>query len=107
MSDKTWKACERKIAKWFPGAKRRGADFRGEHSGKSDLIYPGWSVEIKHSKRPTYGLMTSAVSQAETNRDRPDDIPVAVIHRTGDDYGDSLVVMRLEQFAQFFINNQD
>ena len=61
-------------------------------------------MEIKHSKRPTFGLMADAVAQAEGSRDHPDDIPLAVVHKEGMRYGDSLVVMRLETFADFFIN---
>lgn len=105
MTDKTWKAAERKIAAFFPNGRRRGADFRGDHSGKTDIIAPGWSIEVKQSKRPTFGLMQAAVAQAERNRESPSDIPVAVIHRQGDRYADSLVVMRLEEFAAFFMKN--
>jgi hypothetical protein len=101
---KTWKAVERAIAKFFPGSKRRGSDFRGDNAGKSDLIFPGWSVEIKHSKRPTFGLMLGAVEQAITNKEKENDIPVAVIHKEGTEYKDSLVVMKLSDFSDFFIN---
>jgi len=104
MTDKVWKAAERAIAKFWPGAIRRGSDFRGENSGKSDIVAPGWSIEVKHGKRHTFGMIRAAINQAETNKEKPDDIPVAVIHKTGDDYKDSLVVMRLETFRDFFIN---
>lgn len=62
MVDKAWKALERRLAAWFPHGKRRGADFRGEDSGKTDIISPGWAIEVKLSKRPTYGLMKAAVT---------------------------------------------
>jgi hypothetical protein len=102
----TWKSVERSIAKWFPGSKRRGSDYRGEgNKGKTDLIFPGWSIEIKHSKSPKFSLIVSAVNQAETNREDINDIPVAIIHKEGTLYKDSLVVLRLETFAQIFINN--
>jgi hypothetical protein len=104
MSDKTWKKAERKIAEYWPGARRRGADFRGENAGKSDLIMPGYSIEVKHSSRPTFGLMKTAVEQAELNQEKPDDIPVAVIHKKGEKYDDSLVIMTLKKFQEFFIN---
>lgn len=106
MADKTWKAAERAISKWFPGSKRRGADFGDTRGGKSDLVYPGYSIEIKHSARPTIGLMQAAVSQAERNREHASDIPLAVIHPKGHGYGDSLVVMRLSTFSEFFINSE-
>lgn len=104
MADKTWKQAEREIAHYFPGSKRRGADFRSADAGKSDLVIDGWSVEIKHSQRPTFGLMKEAVAQAIRNREHESDIPVAVIHPKGTPYGQSLVVMTLELFQQFFVN---
>jgi hypothetical protein len=103
----TWKAVESAIAKYWPGGKRRGADYRARDraGGKNDVITEGWSVEIKHSKRPTWGLIVGAVRQARTNRENVDDIPVAVIHKAGTQYGDSLVVMLLSDFKDYFINN--
>jgi hypothetical protein len=104
----TWKNTEREIAKWFPNAKRRGADFRGENtSGKTDIVCSGWAIEVKQSKRPTFGLMLAAVEQAERNRTEPDDIPIAVVHKEGIDYKNSLVIMRLEEFAKYFINQTE
>jgi hypothetical protein len=100
---KTWKKVELAIAALI-GGKRRGADFRGENHGKSDIICPGWSVEVKHSKRPTFGLMVDAVAQSETNREKPGDIPIAVVHKEGTEYKNSLVVMRLDQFIDFFLD---
>jgi hypothetical protein len=101
----TWKKVEQAIADFW-GGKRRGADYKNRYGagGKNDVIdVPGWSIEIKHSKRPTFGLMVGAVEQAETNRDKPGDIPVAVIHKTGAEYKDSLVIMRLDEFSRYFI----
>jgi hypothetical protein len=102
MVDKTWKAAERKIASILKGV-RRGADFTGEKGGKCDVYKPGWSIEVKHGKRHTYGMICSAVDQAEDAADKSD-IPIAVIHKTGTKYEDSLVVMRLSTFADLFVN---
>lgn len=107
MADRTWKAVERAIAKFFPNGQRRGADFRSEDTGKTDIISDGWAIEVKHSKRPTYGLMVEAFEQAERNRTKPEDIPIAVVHKAGDRYEESLVIMRLDFFAQFFINKTE
>lgn len=102
----TWKSVERAIARFWPGARRRGSDFRGEGGiGKSDIVCPGWSIEVKHGKTITYGLMVHAVEQSETNKPSPNDIPVAVVHKEGQAYKDSLVIMKLSTFAEFFINN--
>jgi len=106
---KTWKSVECAIAKFFPRGKRRGADFKNREGagGKNDVITEGWSVEIKHSKRPTWGLMVAAYSQAKANMDNPTDIPVAVIHKEGTEYRRSFVVMTLEDFANHFINQAE
>ena len=106
---KTWKSAEAKIAAYFPRGKRRGADFKNREGagGKNDVLTEGWSVEIKHSKRPTWGLMMAAFSQAKASLENPTDIPVAVIHKEGTDYKNSLVVMTLEDFANYFINQAE
>jgi len=106
MADKSWKAWERRVAKWFPDGRRRGADFRGDHSGKSDVISDGWSIEVKLLGRPTYGGMKDAARQAETNKEHPSDIPVAIVKKKGDPDKDALVVMRLESFSEYFINRK-
>jgi hypothetical protein len=101
----TWKSAEREIARWWPDGERRGPDYRGEgNKGKTDVVSDGWAIEVKHLKQPKFSLIVSAVAQAEKNRTHPEDIPVAVIHKAGTPYKDSLVVMRLEEFAKFFIN---
>lgn len=103
MGDATWKAFERKIALYF-GGKRRGADTRSENGGKSDIIKPGWSIECKLLSRIGWQDCLDAVAQAERNAGDPDDITVAVIKRNGDLYRDCLVVMRLSEFTERFVN---
>ena len=103
MTDKTWKAAERQIARIF-GGQRRGADYKKKDGGgKSDIILDGWSIEVKHNKRPFFQLMFDAAVQAEKNRENPTDIPIAVIHKAGTPYKDSLVIMRIETFQDFFV----
>lgn len=104
MPTKTWKNAELVIARWLKG-KRRGADYRGENAGKSDIIKPGWSIEVKHLTRPTFGAIVAALLQSGRNKPEPNDIPIAVIHKVGDDYSKSLVVMFLDEFAKYFIND--
>lgn len=98
---KTWKSVELKIARMIPGWKRRGADFGGRLSGgHTDIIADGFAVEVKHTKRPTWGLINSALAQAADNADDNDDMPVAIIHKAGDEYKNSLVFMTMETFAE-------
>lgn len=107
---KTWKSAEAKVLSFW-GAKRRGAHTGFGASGKgfpdNDDNLKGWSIEIKHLKRPKFSLILGAVDQARANRINSGDIPVAVIHREGDEYRDSLVVMKLSDFQSFFINTQE
>lgn len=99
MGDASWKAFERRIAKVF-GGKRRGAV---DHTGGSDIIVDGWSVECKLLSRPSYSLMLDACLQAERERPHPTDIPVAVVKRKGDLDKNALVIMRLETFESEYV----
>ena len=99
----SWKYAERRIARIF-GGKRRGAYVSDGKSGKSDIIKDGWSIEVKLLKRPTFQQMFDACLQAENNAESIMDIPVAVVKKKGAEYKDALVIMRLERFQEFFIN---
>ena len=102
MSEKSWKAYERRIAKLFPSGQRRGADFRGDSAGKSDIISPGWAPECKLLARPSFGQLLGAARQAETNA-KVDEIPIAIVKRKNDRDVDSLVVFRLETFYRLWL----
>ena len=98
---KTWKDAERKIARYL-GFERRGADFGGVRGGKNDVKdHPWLSIEIKHGKRINYQLIVNAVAQAEAAAES-NQTPVAITHREGDLYKDSVVCIRLETFRQWF-----
>ena len=105
MTDAAWKAFERRIADVF-GGQRRGAYTGNGRQGKSDIIVPGWGVECKLLSRPNFQQLLDAARQAESNRECPADIPVAVVKRKGDHDTNALVVMRLEQFQEYFINER-
>ena len=102
MPTKTWKTVERKVAGFFPGAQRRGADFRQKFrsGGKNDLIVNRFSVEIKHRKTVSWSMILAAIEQAVEAKENQDDIPVAVIHQEGQEYKDSVVFLRLEDFGK-------
>ena len=104
MPDKVWKAAERAIAKFWPGSRRRGPDTTSidGDNGKSDLICKGWAVEIKHLKTVYFSSIVGAVEQSEANA-LPGELPVAVIHKKGMRYEDSLVVMRLKTYSKWHI----
>lgn len=102
MTDKAWKAFERRCAKVF-GGERRGADYRGFAGGKNDIIVDGWSIECKLLSRPSYGAMFQAILQAENARESENDIPIAIVKKKGARDANSLVCMRLEEFEKWFV----
>lgn len=99
MTDKTWKALERRICKIFSGT-RRGADYVDEHGkGKNDCVgTDGWSIEIKYMLRPQFSTIEEDVRKAEERKEHPDDIPIAIMKRKRARDGDALVCIRLEVF---------
>lgn len=103
MADKSWKAGERRICRMF-GGERRGADYTGYAGGKNDCITPGWSIEIKIHKRPIFSNLEKDVRKAEARRERPSDIPIAIMKRKGQGIPDkdAIVAMRLETFLEYF-----
>lgn len=105
MPDKVWKRVERDVAAYF-GGERRGADFRDESGGKNDILKEGYSIEVKHRKSPRWGEITAAVKQAKDAAE-PGDIACAVIHQKGSKIKNSLVVMTLEDFIDWFVNESE
>jgi hypothetical protein len=103
MTDKSWKAWERRVAKLF-GGQRRGADYGDMLGGKNDIIVAGFSIECKLLKRPTYQQMFDACVQAESSAENIIDIPIAIVkkNKQGLKDKDALVIMRLETFLGFF-----
>ena len=88
------------------GGRRRGPDFRGPNGGKSDVIAPGWSIEVKLLGRPGYADLLQAARQAELAA-KPDEIPVAIVKKKRADDADALVCMRLSIFREWFIGARD
>ena len=103
MTDKAWKAWERTVSRIF-GGKRRGAYTGSGGKGKTDVIVDGWAIEAKLLSRPTYQQMMNACLQAETNAEKPLDIPVAIVKKKHAKINDALVIMRLEKFREWFVS---
>ena len=99
MPDKSWKAFERRIAKRFPSGRRRGPD---THGGKSDIVCDGFAPECKLLGRPSFSAMLDAARQSERNA-QDLQAPIAIVKKKGHRDRDALVVMRLEEFCQWFI----
>lgn len=94
MTDKLWKAVERKICRAF-GGQRRGPTGRDQ----SDCVHDWLSIEIKsRASAPDYieGWMVQAEDNAE-----PGQLPIVVWHRKGGKYTDDLILMRASDFLDW------
>ena len=99
----SWKNFERRICRMF-GGDRRGAYVSDGKCGKNDCVdTEGFSIELKLLKRPTYQQMYDACMQAEKNKEKDTDIPIAIVKKNGVRDKNALVIMRLEQFRDFFV----
>ena len=99
----SWKNFERRICRKF-GGERRGAYTSDGNCGKNDCRdVDGFSIEIKLLNRPTYQQMFDACIQAEKNAECDMDIPIAIVKKKGVRDKNSLVIMRLEKFKEFFV----
>ncbi len=92
---KSWKSCERGVAELL-GRRRVPVSGRGRGAvpdGEHDRL----SIEVK-SRGRVPAWLEEAVSQAEAAA-TDGRTPVAVVHRSGQSYGDALVVLRLRDFG--------
>lgn len=103
MADRSWKQFERRIAKYFPNGRRRGADTQNvDRGGKSDIICDGWAPECALLGRPAFSRLLEKAVQSERNAE-PGQIPVAIVKKKFSDDNDALVIFRLETFVEHFL----
>lgn len=92
MADKTWKAVERRIAKYGCGER---VPVTGRQRGSApDITWAGdlWSFEVKHRKSvPAW--IHDAMDQAE--KSATENTPVVVLHENGQLIEDCFCVLRL------------
>ena len=100
MPDKTWKRIERGIAALL-GGRRVGCTGQAT----PDVEAPGLVAEVKH-RRSLPAWLDDALGQAQAHV-QDGQVGVAVLHRHRQRIGDSLVVMRLEDFAALRGRNQE
>jgi hypothetical protein len=96
--DKLWKATERRTAAIL-GGKRVPVSGRGR-GDVPDVEHPWLSVECKHRKSLPAWLL-DAMDQARAAA-REDQLPVAILHKAGRRHADSLVLVRLADFVEWF-----
>jgi hypothetical protein len=92
----TWKHAERQIAKRLGG---RRVPVSGR-AGQPDIAHPWLSIEVKHRRRLPQWLSV-AMEQAEQSA-APGQLAVCVLHESGTRYGQSLVLVRLADFEEWF-----
>ena len=97
MTDKTWKAVEREIARRL-GGHRLGCTGQAT----ADVITNSLAVEVKTRKTLPHWLLDAigqAVGAASDGR-----LPIVVLHEKGQRHDNDLVVMRLADFEAWFGN---
>jgi hypothetical protein len=102
---KTWKSVESKICRML-GLERapvtgriRGSAADCQH--KDTTKTPFFSVEVKH-RESLPDWMLDAMAQAKASMRNDTQLPVVVFHQKGMEYGDSVVMLRLKDFSDYF-----
>ncbi len=98
MTDKRWKATERRIAALL-GGRRVPVSGRGR-GDQPDVAHPWLAIEVK-DRTTLPGWLLDALDQAERSA-TAEQLPVAVLHRAGDRHDHALVVLRLADFTAWF-----
>jgi len=102
MPDKTWKACERTIARRF-GGRRTSNSALGLRT--PDVETGAFSVEIKtRSRFPAW--LTKAIDQAVRNASAGK-CPLVVLHQKGRRHDNDIVLCRLADFLDWFGDPQE
>lgn len=102
---KTWKNVEAKICQLLGlirapiTGRTRGSAADCMH--KDSTKTPFFSVEVKH-RESLPDWMLDAMSQARASMRNETQLPLVVFHQKGMEYGDSVVMLRLEDFADYF-----
>ena len=92
---KDWKACERRVARLLGG---RRVPVSGRTRGDCpDVEHPTLSIECK-SRKKLPAWIEDAMKQAEASA-KDGRLPVVVLHQDRAPYAESLVMLRLEDFA--------
>ena len=109
MADKLWKAVERRIAKYLGGER---VPITGRQRGSAPDIKHEWlSIEVKQRNNlPAW--VHDAMDQAKSSQ-KPIfeskggyegfQLPVVILHETGKRIEDDYVVLRLEDFRDWFV----
>lgn len=98
MSDKLWKQTERAIGKLIGGTR---VPITGRQRGSApDVAHDVFAVEVKQRGRLPGWIkeaMVQAVASAKISQ-----LPIVVLHETGQRHVNDLVVIRLSDFVDFY-----
>ena len=94
MTDKSWKASERIIAKRF-GGRRTGPTGRCG----PDVVTDWLQVEVKSRRRLPSWLLNALEQACSGSAGR---LPIVVLHQLGQRHDDDAVLMRLRDFQDWF-----
>lgn len=99
MSEKIWKACERRIAKYIGGVR---VPITGRQRGDAPDIRHSWlSPEVKY-KRKFPDWMHDAMRQAEAAKVGVQ-LPVVIMAEKGRDAGEAFIMCRLKDFRDHWL----
>jgi len=98
MSDKLWKAVERKHAEIFKGKR---IPVNSTDGAEYDVVSNAFSIESK--ERQSYpSWLIDAVSKIEA-RCKTGTLPIVILHEKGQLYDNDMVVIRLKHFRDYYI----
>lgn len=99
----TWKMVERQIARLL-GGEEKGCSrvpVSGRQRGSApDVSHPWLSIEVKHRKSIPEWLM-DAMAQAQASK-RGRQLPVVILHKKQMEYRHSMVLVRLDDFVDWY-----
>jgi len=91
MTDKTWKAVERKVALYLGGER---VPVTGRQRGSApDVLHDKLSIEVKH-RQSLPSWLFDAMEQAEMSK-KGEQIPTVILHQKGQKIEDCLTILRL------------
>lgn len=107
MADKLWKAVERRIAKYLGGER---VPITGRQRGSAPDIKHDWlSIEVKQ-RESLPAWVHDAMDQAKESASliledkyNLNQLPVVILHETGKRIEDDYVVLRLQDFRDWFV----
>lgn len=104
MTDKAWKATERKIASILGG---RRVPITGRQRGDVPDVAHDWlAIEIKH-KQKLPDWVKDALDQAIASNPTGSKLPVAILHESGERFDQAMVVIKLGDFVDWFVSRSE